>query len=171
MTSIAYKDEITKETLSNHNATLFEVGSAMILAKLPIDFVSVAITSALKYEGISDLVILWANENEEKERNEIVADIQDLIDDCKKTSIENRSYIKFNDLDNIKDNIRDFKDKLLIEVNKKGGISELSKITKIPQPSLSRLFNSNSMPRRQTLLTIASALKLDGISLNEPWVS
>jgi hypothetical protein len=38
-----------------------------------------------------------------------------------------------------------------------------SKITGIPQPSLSRFFNSNAMPRRQTLIKIASAMKVDAI--------
>lgn len=78
-------------------------------------------------------------------------------------------YIKLNDLDQVRNHIREFKDELLKVVNKAGGISELSRITHIPQPSLSRFFNSNAMPRRRTLLKIAEALNLDAVRINMHW--
>jgi DNA-binding phage protein len=54
-------------------------------------------------------------------------------------------------------------------VTKHGGISKLSDLTGIPQPSLSRFFNSSSMPRRTTLLKIAKALKLDAVKTATEW--
>lgn len=169
MTSLAYNDETSFHLTADQNIELFRISSMMTEAKLPIEFVSDAITTALHYEGVADLVFLWAEEHDPKERNEIIADIQELVDDCKKTSIDGFNHIKFNDLDKVRDNIREFKDKLLMVVNENGGISKLATMTNIPQPSLSRFFNSNSMPRRQTLLKIAKALKLDGISLGTQW--
>ena len=78
-------------------------------------------------------------------------------------------YIKFNDLDAIAKNIRAFKDSLYQEVMKNGGISKLAELTGIPQPSLSRFFNSNAMPRRSTVLTIAKALNLEGLAIDMKW--
>lgn len=48
-----------------------------------------------------------------------------------------------------------------------GGISKLAELTGIPQPSLSRFFNSNAMPRKATVLKIAKALNLDEIKIND----
>ena len=115
------------------------------------------------------MIFLWDREKEVSERNEIIADIQELVDDCTRLGKEEHQYIKLNDLDQVRKHIREFKDELLKAVNKAGGINELSKITHIPQPSLSRFFNSNAMPRRRTLLKIAEALKLDAVRINMPW--
>ena len=74
-----------------------------------------------------------------------------------------------NDLDAIAKDIRAFKDGLLHIVDQQGGVSHLAELTGIPQPSLSRFFNSNAMPRRTTLLKIAKALELDAVEINTPW--
>ena len=50
-----------------------------------------------------------------------------------------------------------------------GGISKLADLTGIPQPSLSRFFNSNAMPRRDTVLKIAKALNIDQIKIDAFW--
>jgi DNA-binding phage protein len=109
---------------------------------------------------------LWKNEIDKKERNEIISDIQDLLDDCNQNRKAEEVYIKFNDLETIAKNIRSFKDSLLQIVNEHGGISYLAGLTGIPQPSLSRFFNSNAMPHRSTLLKIAKALELDEIKMD-----
>lgn len=112
---------------------------------------------------------MWADENDPKEQDEIIADIQEMIDECGQLNKEEYPYIKFNDLDAIAKDIRQFKDALLLIVNERGGISHLSKVTGIPQPSLSRFFNSNSMPHRSTLLKIGKALNLDALTLSTHW--
>lgn len=149
--------------------SLFSISHKMKTAGLPSQFISSAIRTALQYEGVADLIFLWDREKNTSERHEIIADIQELIDDCSQPNKEEYRYIKLNDLDQVRDHIREFKDELLKLVNKAGGISELSKITHIPQPSLSRFFNSNAMPRRRTLLKIAEALNLDAVRINMPW--
>ena len=72
-------------------------------------------------------------------------------------------------MDAIAKNIRAFKDSLYQEVMERGGINKLSELTGIPQPSLSRFFNSNAMPRRSTVLRIAKALNLDEIKMDILW--
>lgn len=154
---------------SEHNVELYVIASKMRQHKLPDIFINQAIQTALSYEGVADLVRLWADESDPKEQNEIIADIQEMIDECNQLNKEEYPYIKFNDLDAIANDIRKFKDALLLIVKERGGVSYLSKLTGIPQPSLSRFFNSNSMPHRATLLKIGKALNLDALTLSTPW--
>ena len=148
---------------------LFEIATQMKTAKLTSNFVSQAVQTAIEFEGVYDLMKIWAAETDPKEKNETIADIQDMIDDCAQTERVDAPYVKFNDLDAIAKDIRKFKDSLLVEVNNKGGLTKLAELTEIPQPSLSRFFNSGSMPRRLTLLKIAKALKLDAVKMATEW--
>lgn len=156
--------------LSSHaQVELFEIAHQMKLAEFSDEFIASAIKTAFQYEGVADLLKLWRDENDIQEKQEIIADIQELIDDCAIAASENFTSVKINDLEAIAKNIRMFKDNLLTIVNEHGGISKLAQITKIPQPSLSRFFNSNSMPHRTTLLKIAVALNLDAVKITLPW--
>lgn len=170
MTRLAYSSEETFHLTATQDVTLFDIAHKMKESGLSVGFISSAIRTALHYEGVADLVFLWGEESDPSECDEIIADIQDLIDDCSRGSLEEYPMVKFSDLDAIRKDIRLFKDSLLRMVDEEGGISRLSKITGIPQPSLSRFFNSNAMPRRQTLLKISSALKLEGVKVNYAWV-
>lgn len=144
---------------------LFEIASEMMKANLPQIFIVQAVRTALDFEGVANLMKLWSNEEDQEEKNEIVADIQDMLDICLQKERVEEFYVKFSDLDTIANNIRVFKDSLLAVVSKTGGIKNLSELTDIPQPSLSRFFNSNAMPQRSTLLKIAKALDLDEIKM------
>lgn len=154
---------------ADNKIELFEIATKMKKAKLPANFIMAAVETAMEFEGVYDLMQMWESETAPKERKEIVADIQDMIDDCSQKEGSEAPYIKFNDLDAIAKHIRQFKDNLLLEVNTHGGLTHLSALTGIPQPSLSRFFNSGSMPRRVTLLKIAKALKLDAIKIATEW--
>lgn len=154
---------------SEVNVELYSIADEMKQNGLSTAFIDQAIQTALVYEGVADLVRLWSSEMNSDERNEIIADIQEMIDECKQHTQEEYPYIRFNDLKAIASDIRRFKDSLLVIVNERGGISHLSSLTGIPQPSLSRFFNSNSMPHRSTLLKIAQALHLDAVTLSTPW--
>ncbi|WP_407890448.1 helix-turn-helix domain-containing protein [Scytonema sp. NUACC26] len=48
---------------------------------------------------------------------------------------------------------------------------KLSEKTGIPEPSLSRFFNSASMPHRTTLYKIANALKLTESQILSKWAA
>ena len=50
-----------------------------------------------------------------------------------------------------------------------GGITSLAKHTNIPQPSLSRFFNSASMSHRITLLKIVKSLNNYGVKIATYW--
>lgn len=53
---------------------------------------------------------------------------------------------------------RAHKQRLCDLIDKHGGVSDVARKTGIPQPSLSRMLNSGSMPRKSTLYKIANAL-------------
>lgn len=154
---------------SDVKVELIEIGSLMLKAKLPNTFIASAVETAFVFEGVYDLMKLWAMETDTKERQEIVADIQDLIDNCSQKEKIEGVYIRFDDLEKIAKDIRAFKNALLMKVNNHGGISKLSELTGIPQPSLSRFFNSASMPQRTTLLKIAKALRLSQVEIATEW--
>lgn len=158
-----------RQISADKDVELFKIGAQMKNTGLSSDFISAAIKTAMKFEGVYDLVNMWLYEKNAKERNEIIADIQDMIDDCKQLQPEELPYIRFDDLKKISEDIRKFKDNLLLTINNKGGLTKLAELTHIPQPSLSRFFNSTSMPRRSTLLKIAQALKLDAVTVATEW--
>ena len=157
----------------NHNYAneikLFKIAIQMEKEKLPNFFIVTAIKTALEFEGVADLLNLWSAEADKNERNEIISDIQEMIDACNQKEKSREVHVRFNDLEAIANNIRAFKDSLYQKVMQQGGISKLAKLTGIPQPSLSRFFNSNAMPRRDTVLKIAKALKLEEIKIDALW--
>jgi len=148
---------------------LIDIASEMNKENIPELFIINSFKAALDFEGIADLMVLWKNESDPVERNEIIADIQDMLDARLQKEVSEEFYVKFNDLDTISNNIRRFKDSLLYVVEQNGGVKNLSDLTKIPQPSLSRFFNSNSMPQRSTLIKIAKALDIDELKMDSFW--
>ena len=159
------------QTLIAHkNVELIEIGHQMNQKGLSEEFVAAAVQTAFEFEGVYDLMKMWSEEIDEDEKNEIVADIQDMIDECAQKEKAEGTYVRFNDLEQIAKHIQSFKDNLRIIVEGNGGITVLAKLTGIPQPSLSRFFNSNTMPRRVTLLKIARALNLSQVQIATEWV-
>ena len=148
---------------------IVEIGHQMNQAGLPKEFIAAAVGTAFEFEGVYDLLKMWAIESDAEERNETVADIQELIDDCTQQEKIEGVYVRFDDLDAISANIRAFKDNLRLLVDQNGGVKKLSETTGIPQPSLSRFFNSASMPRRAMLNKIARALKLSQVQIATEW--
>ena len=146
-----------------------EIGHQMNQAGLPKEFIAAAVSTAFEFEGVYDLLKMWAADSDPIERDEVVSDIQELIDDCSQQEKVEGVYVRFDDLDGIAKNIRAFKDNLRAVVDQKGGIKHLSELTGIPQPSLSRFFNSATMPRRTTLHKIARALKLNKVQIATEW--
>ena len=150
-------------------AEAIEIGNQMIQAHLPKNFIVAAVKTAFEFEGVFNLMKMWAEESDQEEKDETIAEIQDLIDDCSQTEKIDGAYIRFDDLEGIAKNIRTFKDNLRTIVDQNGGIGHLAAMTEIPQPSLSRFFSSASMPRRATLLKIAKALKLSQVQIATEW--
>lgn len=148
---------------------IVEIGHQMNKAGLPKEFIAAAVSTAFEFEGVYDLLKMWADESDENEKSETIADIQEMIDDCSQQEKVEGVYVRFDDLDAIAANVRAFKDNLRLIVDQNGGIKKLSELTGYPQPSLSRFFNSASMPRRSMLNKIARALKLSQIQIATEW--
>ena len=138
---------MTTQTLTAHkNVELIEIGHQMNKVGLSEAFVAAAVCVAFEYEGVYDLMKMWSEETDEEEKNEIVADIQDMIDECLQKEKVEGTYVRFDDLKQIAKHIRIFKDSLRIIVEENGGLKKLTALTGIPQPSLSRFFSSNYEP-------------------------
>ena len=112
---------------------------------------------------------MWNDESEQAERDEIIADIQELVEDFAQKDLVEGAYVRFDDLESISKDIRSFKDSLRAIVDKHGGLTQLAQQIDVPQPSLSRFFNSTSMPRRNTLNKIAKALGLSQVQISTEW--
>src|ERR1019366_10211280 len=106
----------------NLQLELFEIATEMNKKGLPADFIAAAVETATEFEGVYDLMKLWINESDVKEHDEIVADIQDMIQDCEQQDQKEAPYIRFNDLEALGKNIRAFKDSLLHTVSESAGL-------------------------------------------------
>jgi DNA-binding phage protein len=161
------------KTKPEDHIRIMEIATMMKQSGLSNEFVSLAATMAQEYEGTFDLMVLWTESSDQEEKDEIIADIQEEIDQFEElpNKMVEKPYVSFDDLDEISKDVSKFKKALKREVDKRGGISELSRLSGIPQPSLSRFFNSASMPRRTTLYKIAKALKLPEKIIVLDWVA
>jgi DNA-binding phage protein len=54
-------------------------------------------------------------------------------------------------------------------IDRNGGVSAVAERSGIPQPSLSRMLNSASMPRRSTLYKIANAIDAPESEIVTEW--
>lgn len=165
----------TARNINTHNQDLVElyrVATVMKKAGLSDSFIASAVEFAREYKGGFDLMMLWEEETDPKEKEETIADIQEGIDDYleRPRGVVKKPYIKFDQLDAISSSIVKFKSELKIKVDRWGGISKLSIATGIPQPSLSRFFSSASMPRRTTIYKIADALGLSESEVVTEWI-
>lgn len=161
------------KTSSEQQVRLYEIASLMKKSGLSNDFIADAVKIGACYEGVFDLFELWAEESDQGEKDNIICDIQNEIEEYEEQPRRplKRPYIKFSDFDSIANNVQSFKAHLKNLVDNWGGVSKLAKATGIPQPSLSRFFNSNSMPRRTTLYKIANALKVTEKEIITDWAA
>lgn len=152
--------------------TIFEIAALMIKSGLPSKFVNRVQEHAKEFDGSFNLMVMWNQETEQEERNEIIADLQEAIDDDD-SHHDNvpkiRPKINFDNLENIANNIVNFKKKLRNVIDQRSSIREVSEKTGIPQASLYRFFNSASMPRKSTLYKIANAIDLDEEDIAIEW--
>jgi DNA-binding phage protein len=141
---------------------------------LPNSFVLDAGNLARQDNSIFGLMELWAGESDMEERAEIIADLQDHIDDDRELTRDGKPVevpnISFNNLDSVANDIAGFKARLKDLIDRHGGPVAVAKKVGMPQPSLSRLLNSGSMPRRSTLYKIAQALDLSETDIASQWV-
>lgn len=163
----------TYKTTDEQKVRVYEIAVSMKKFGLQDSFIAQAVKMAEYYEGAYDLFELWEGEGDEKEKNQIVADLQDELDELNEQPKKpmKKPYISYHDLEAIAKNVKGFKAHLKTVVDQWGGISKLSKETGIPQPSLSRFFSTASMPRRTTLYKIADALNLSEKEIITDWAA
>ncbi len=160
-------------TKPEQKVEIYRIATEMSTAGLSAEFVSKVVDMASEYEGTFNLMELWSEEKSKKEREEIISDLQEEIDshsETKKGPVR-RPKISFDELEDIASQIMKFKKELREKVDRWGGVSKLADATGIPQPSLSRFFNSAAMPRRITLYKIANAMKLPEKEIKFPWAA
>ena len=129
MNDLAYQSNTHHYLHATQQVKLFEVAGRMQQAGLSDEFIAKATRLGLEYEGIADLIELWDRESDQSERDELISDIQDLLNDCSQSNREEMPYIKFSDLDSVAKDIRAFKDSLLEIVEENGGLKLLSEYT------------------------------------------
>lgn len=160
---------------SNQCIILAGITKAMFKAGMSQEFVGSSIELSLHYEGVYDLMLMWSKETDSQLRDEIIADLQDEIDESSRIilshHLEKKGYLHFDNLDEIAKNVMIFKMDLKVEIERWGGVSKLAKKTGIPQASLSRFLNTPSLPRRSTIEKIAKALNLKESTLLSKWQS
>lgn len=69
----------TQKSIYTGIVEAIEAGHTMNQVGLPHEFIANAVQTAFEFEGVCNLMKMWADETDERERNEIVADIQKLI--------------------------------------------------------------------------------------------
>ena len=147
-------------TTSEQKLKLAKYMMAMQQAGLGDEFIVNASELARLDQGIYDLFELWSESGSDQERDQIVADIQDLVEEHRDApkEPEKKPYIGFDQLDDVAKRVLAEKATLRKLIDKHGGVSIVAQKTGIPQPSLSRMLNTPSIPRRKTLNKIAIAL-------------
>jgi DNA-binding phage protein len=141
-------------------------------AGLDRNFIVEASELARSDQGIYDLMALWIDAaTDPSERDEVVADIQESLDDYRDAPAtpEKRPHISYNQLEDVAKRVMAEKVKLRQVIDKHGGVSAVAQKCGIPQPSLSRMLNSPSVPRRSTLYKIANALDLSETEIAMEW--
>ncbi len=161
----------TKNISTKIKIEVIEVACKMNHDGLTNEFVVAAVELAFEDESVFELFKKWKAEDKSDEKEKIILGIQNKIAVAKTKAEEVGTFIRFDDLDEISKDIRRFKDSLRVLVDEVGGIKNLSKLTGIPQPSLSRFFNSSAMPRRTTLYKIAKALKKSEVQIGTDYFS
>lgn len=145
---------------------IFKIATAMDQLGLPAEFIAKVAMLAQEDEGVFELMVMWS---QEEERDSAVEAMQELVEDHENEGPTERPYVRFDDLETIAGDVVAFKARLRDKVDEWGGVSQLSRATGIPQPSLSRFFGSSSMPRRTTLYKIAKAMNLSEADIATEW--
>lgn len=144
---------------------------AMRDAGCDLDFVHRASELARSDQGVFDLMAMWVDATDAAEREEIIADIQESLDDYADAPAEQlqKPYVDYDRLPEVAAQVVAQKARLRRLIDQHGGVSAVARLCGIPQPSLSRMLNSASIPRRSTLYKIANALDLSETEIAMEW--
>ena len=98
------------KTTATQQVRLYQIASAMKNAELSDQFIAEAVQLGEYYEGMFDIFVLW-EESDEAERAEIVADMQEEIDEAQEqpSKPQRKPMVHFEDLDRIAKDVIGFK--------------------------------------------------------------
>lgn len=156
---------------SNQFIDAGRVAHVMRAQGVDVDFIAAVLELARAHDGACDLMALWEEAVDQNGRDEAIADLQDLLEDVAEPAgpLE-KPYLPYKELAGIAKQIEAHKKKLRELIDRNGGVSEVARKSGIPQPSLSRMLNSASMPRRTTLYRIANALGVPEGEIVGEWI-
>lgn len=149
-----------------------EYVTVMHNAGLADEFVAGVLKIAQTSKGAFGMLKLWVeSEGDQPERDEVIADLQEMIEENEVQPGGGKALprISFENLAEVAKEIAEFKRALRVTIDKHGGVTAVAEKTGIPQPSLSRMLSSASMPRQTTLYRIAAALELDESQVATKW--
>lgn len=152
--------------------SLEEIFAALCSEGLSNIFITAVMEQSHHDEGVRDLLEMWFVETDPQERDTLLADLQECLDDLLDApeNPQQRPSLHPESFDAIAHHISEFKTGLLAEVSRQGGLSSLAAKIGVPRPYLDRFFTSTAMPRRSTLAKIAQALQLPDSSLSCLWI-
>src|SRR5689334_16366991 len=98
---------------------VLDILNEMRRSGLPSAFICSLMETCQQYEGISDLMEMWLEEVDPKERSKIVVDLQESIDDIVNAppKPDERPYLRYDDIDEICSDVIEFKRRLREEVD------------------------------------------------------
>ena len=148
--------------------------TTMHAAGLPAAFLHRVAELAGHDQGIFELLLLWRTAHDcgdAEELDAVVVDLQEHLDDAEEApaSPQQKPYVEFDKLPDLVQQVVAHKKKLRDLIDKNGGVSAVAKKSGIPQPSLSRLLASASMPRKTTLYKLAIAMGLAETEVLAEW--
>ncbi len=154
-------------------ARIYTIAARMIHDKISPSFVEKAIAFVKEYEGGMELLFLWAEDEDENEKDNIIADLESHIQEEDFIYHSSYSMIKssidldkdFEKIKSVGEKILEFKKELRKIVDTKGGISELSKHTGITKPYLHRFFHSPNIPKKTILQKISKELGIEDLEI------
>jgi len=161
------------KTTNEQRVRCAEIAVAMKAASLPITFVGSWLALAEEHQGVFELGELWLEEHGEEERDDLLAAIQEIIDEAAElpSAPVKKPYLAFDNLDAVATSIMQHKQRIRDIIDRDhGGVSAAAAKIGMPQPSLSRFLASASMPRRTTLYRIAHGLGLPEADIVAEWV-
>jgi DNA-binding phage protein len=171
MTSIDRTRDIPFKTTPDQVLRLASIVVEMGKAGIDHQFIADIQTVAQQDQGAFDLMEMWSNAGDAAERDEIVADLDEILDDyCDAPPAPlQKPYVHFDNLDGVAAQVVEYKKRLRNLIDQNGGVVAVAQMSGIPQPSLSRMLNNASMPRKTTLYRIANAIGVDESAIVAEW--
>jgi DNA-binding phage protein len=148
---------------------LSRIITAMSDRGLPAEFLVRLDEHARASRPVFRMASVWLGESDGPERDETIVHLQEMLDELADQPTS-APKVTFETLaERVLPSVLEHKKRLRDLIDRHGGVSEVARRAGIPQPSLSRLLNDASRPRRATLYKIARALDVEESEIVGEW--